>query len=157
MEIQPINEVNANNETIGSAENRYLVFTIAEQEYAIEINFVIEIIEVLPTTRVPFLPECMKGIVNLRGNIIPIMDVRLRFGLEEAEYTDRTCLLVIDNDGVQLALVVDSVKEVANIPENMRMIPPSMGDIGSAQYIKCVGNVNGEVQLILDCNRLMDI
>jgi len=144
---------------LGMAEDRFLVFTIDEQDYAMEIRYIIETIEMAPITRVPFLPSCIKGIINLRGSVIPVMDVRLRFGLPAQEYTERTCIIVLDNEGVQLGLIVDMVQEVATIPEDRRMPPPStqagLGD--SIRYIKGMGNVGGEIQLLLDCNKLMEI
>lgn len=136
------------------AEDRFLVFTINEQSYAIEIHYITEIIEMLPITAVPFLPGCLKGIINLRGSVIPVMDVRLRFGLPEQTYTERTCIIVLDNDGVQLGLIVDSVQEVTNIPEELRMPPPG-NDEDANTYIKGVGNADNEIQLLLDCDKLM--
>lgn len=137
------------------AEDRFLVFIIDEQSYAIEIHYITEIIEMMPITVVPFLPGCLKGIINLRGSVIPVMDVRLRFGLPEQEYTQRTCIVVLDNEGVQLGLIVDGVREVTNIPEDLRMPPPSDSENGINSYIKGVGNAAGEIQLLLDCDKLM--
>lgn len=152
-------ETNANHVTEfeSSLENRFMVFTIDGQDYAIEIRYVVEIIGVMPITVVPFLPDCMKGIINLRGGVIPLMDVRLRFALPEQEYTDRTCIIVLDNDGVQLGLIVDEVQEVLSIPEESRMPQPSSYVGESIRYIKGVGHVGKNVQLLLDCDKLMDI
>lgn len=151
-------EIKAKNDMLkelNDAKDRFLVFTIDNRSYAIEIHYITEIIEMLPITVVPFLPGCMKGIINLRGSIIPLMDVRLRFGLPEQEYTERTCIIVLDNDGVQLGLIVDAVQEVTSIPEDLRMPPPSAQLEESARYIKGVGNAGGQIQLLLDCDRLM--
>jgi len=139
-------------------EERFLVFTIDGQSYAIEINYVIEIIGIMPITTIPFLPECVKGIINLRGGVIPIMDVRLRFRLPEQEYTERTSIIVLDNNGMQLGLIVDAVQEVVVIPEEHRMAPPTNTEFGeSNRYIKGVSNADGAIQLLLDCNKLMSI
>lgn len=154
MEIKP---QNGQAVEVDTAEDRFLVFTIDGQDYAIEIHYIIEIIEMLPITAVPFLPGCMKGIINLRGSIIPLMDVRLRFGLMEQAYTERTCIIVLENEGVQLGLIVDAVQEVTNIPEDQRMPPPNAQEGESIRYIKGVGNAGGEIQLLLDCDRLMEI
>lgn len=151
-------EIKAKNDMLkelNDAKDRFLVFTIDNRSYAIEIHYITEIIEMLPITVVPFLPGCMKGIINLRGSIIPLMDVRLRFGLPEQEYTERTCIIVLDNDGVPLGLIVDAVQEVTSIPEDLRMPPPSAQLEESARYIKGVGNAGGQIQLLLDCDRLM--
>ncbi|MEA5058853.1 MAG: chemotaxis protein CheW [Candidatus Pelethousia sp.] len=154
METQPKNDMQREQDT---AEDRFLVFTIDKQSYGIEIHYIIEIIEMLPITVVPFLPACMKGIINLRGSIIPLMDVRLRFGLPEQAYTERTCIIVLDNDGVQLGLIVDAVQEVTNIPADLRMPPPNAQAGESIRYIKNVGNADNQIQLLLDCDRLMAI
>ena len=96
--VQDLQETESN-----TKEDRFLVFTIGEQDYAIEIHYVIEIIEPMPLTPIPFLPGCIKGIINVRGDVIPVMDVRMRFGLPEQEYTEHTCIINLDNDGVSLA------------------------------------------------------
>lgn len=139
------------------AEDRFLVFTIDERDYAIEIKYTIEIIEVQPITEVPFMSQSIKGIINLRGSVIPIMDVRLRFGLMEQEHTDRTCIIVINNNGVELGLIVDAVQEVLDIPEENRMPLPSDENRENARYIKGVGNTGNGIQLLLNCDQLMDI
>ena len=140
---------------LDAVEDRFLVFTIDGQSYAIEIHYVTEIIEMLPITAVPFLPKCIKGIINLRGNIIPLMDVRLRFGLPEQAYTERTCIVVLNNEGVPLGLIVDAVQEVINIPEDLRMPSPDTQVGESIRYIKGVGNAAGQLQLLLNCDVLM--
>ena len=111
--VQDLQETESN-----TKEDRFLVFTIGEQDYAIEIHYVIEIIEPMPLTPIPFLPGCIKGIINVRGDVIPVMDVRMRFGLPEQEYTEHTCIINLDNDGVSLGLIVDEVQSVMRIPES---------------------------------------
>lgn len=155
MESTTLHDIELIKDASGEDQDRCLVFTIADQDYAIEINYVTEIIEMQPITIVPSLPSCMKGIINLRGAIIPLMDVRLRFGLEEQEHTDRTCIIVVDNDGVKVGMIVDAVQEVTDIPTTRRMPPPGVEVGGSAKYIKGVGNENGAIQLILDCDQMM--
>jgi purine-binding chemotaxis protein CheW len=138
-------------------EDRFLTFCIAEQSYAIQIGLITEIIEMLPITPVPYLPACIKGIVNLRGSIVPVMDVRLRFSLPEAEYTTRTCIIVLECGGERLGLIVDSVQEVLDIlPENH--MPPPETQIGeSFKFIEGVGTANGGIQLLLNCTELMAV
>ncbi len=138
-------------------QDMYLVFTIAGQDYAIEIRFVIEIVEIMPITSVPFLPDCMKGIINLRGTIIPIMDVRLRFGLEEQEYTEHTCIVVVNHGNLSLGMIVDAVQEVTTIGAEERMAPPITGMEASNYYIKGVCSANESIRLLLDCEKLMEI
>ena len=151
--VQDLQETESN-----TKEDRFLVFTIGEQDYAIEIHYVIEIIEPMPLTPIPFLPGCIKGIINVRGDVIPVMDVRMRFGLPEQEYTEHTCIIHLDNDGVSLGLIVDEVQSVMRIPESERMpLPDEQATEASMRYLKSVGSVNQGIQLLLDCDKLMDI
>ncbi len=138
-------------------QDMYLVFTIDGQDYAIEIRFVIEIVEIMPITSVPFLPDCMKGIINLRGTIIPIMDVRRRFGLEEQEYTENTCIVVVNHGNLALGMIVDSVQEVTTISPETRMAPPMNSVDETSYYIKGVCNAGENIRLLLDCEKLMEI
>ncbi len=137
-------------------QDLFLVFTIDAKDYAIEIRYVIEIIEITPITNVPFLPDCVKGIINLRGTIIPIMDVRLRFGLPEQAYTDKTCIIVVNQANMALGLIVDAVQEVTTINSEQRLAPPHISSEES-NYIKGVCNSAETIRLLLDCEKLMEI
>lgn len=146
---------------IASAEDTmndtYLVFTIAGQDYALEIRYVIETIEVMPITSVPFLPACMKGIINLRGTIVPIMDVRLRFGLEEQAYNEHTCIVVVNEGNLSLGLIVDAVQEVTSITMDQFMAPPADIRKAGSYFVKGVCNTAENIRLLLDCVKLMEV
>ncbi|MDF2944425.1 MAG: chemotaxis signal transduction protein [Herbinix sp.] len=135
-------------------KGRFLTFVLSNELYGIEIKHVTEIIGIQPVTVVPELPEYIRGIINLRGKIIPVMDVRLRFKKPFREYNDRTCVIVIDINDVFLGLIVDSVSEVLSIPEAEIVEPPEMSRSGS-KYIKGIGKVGNEVKLLLDCDKLL--
>lgn len=135
-------------------KGRYLTFHIAEEVYGIEIIYVTEIIGIQPITKVPELPEYIKGIINLRGKIIPVMDVRLRFQKDSISYDDRTCIIVIDIDHISIGLIVDLVSEVLSIPEEIIADPPDVKK-GKNRYIKGIGKVGSEAKLLLDCARLL--
>ncbi len=135
-------------------KDKYLTFSVGNEFYGIEIKYVTEIIGIQSVTEVPELPEYIKGIINLRGKIIPVMDVRLRFHKQPREYNDRTCIIVIDFDEISIGLIVDSVSEVLSIAEKDIVLPPDLGS-GSSKYIKCMGKVNDDVKLILDCQKLL--
>ena len=104
---------------MANREGKYLTFTLAEEEYGIGILKVKEIIGIVPITTVPCTPDYMKGVINLRGKVIPVVDLRLKFGMEAMDYTERTCIIVVDidveNKKIQMGIVVDSVSEVMNI------------------------------------------
>lgn len=135
-------------------KGKYLTFSLGSEFYGIEIKYVTEIIGIQPITEIPELPEHIKGIVNLRGKIIPVMDVRLRFKKPFREYNDRTCVIVIDVKDVSVGLIVDSVSEVLSIEEE-EIVPPPHIKKGGNKYIKAIGKVGDEIKLILDCDKLL--
>ncbi|MCC3870338.1 chemotaxis protein CheW [Terrisporobacter mayombei] len=143
------------------AENRiddlYMVFVVNNQKYALSSKYIIEIIEMLPITKVPFLPKYMKGIINLRSTIIPVMDARMRFDIEPINYDERTCIIIIENNNDKIGLIVDTVNEVIHISPEKNMNMDSNQDEGKSNFIKSVSEINNDVQLILDCDSLMKI
>lgn len=136
-------------------KDQYLIFTIGTEHYGIEIRIVTEIINMQKTTPVPETQDYIRGIINLRGRIIPVMDVRLRFKKEMIEYNDRTCIIVVDLEDISIGLIVDSVSEVLSITEDMISPPPEFANF-SNRYIKGIGKVENDVKLILDCNKLLN-
>lgn len=138
-------------------ENRFLIIMVKDQFFGIEITNVLEIIEMLPITKVPGIPECIKGIVNIRGMIVSIIDIRLRFGYEEIAYNERTCVVVVDHSGVSVGVIVDQVLGVINIAQEEISPPPDKGLNNKETYIRGIGRANNETQLLLDCDKLLDI
>lgn len=136
-------------------KGRFLTFSLGKESYGIEIKYVTEIIGIQAITEIPELPEYVKGIINLRGKIIPVMDVRLRFKKEPKEYSDRTCVIVVDIKEVSIGLIVDSVSEVLTIPEQGIVEPPKMNKALNNRYIKNIGKVGNDVKLLLDCEKLL--
>ena len=135
-------------------KGKYLIFSMGAEMYGIEIRHIAEIIGVQPITEVPRMPNYVKGISNLRGKIIPVMDVRLRFRKEPREYDDRTCIIVIDTNDISIGLIVDSVSEVLALRDDQIVPPPDVSRDGQ-KYIKGIGNVGGNVKLLLDCDKLL--
>lgn len=142
-------------------ENRiddlYMIFVVNNQKYALSSRYIIEIIEMLPITKVPFLPKYMKGIINLRSTIIPVMDARMRFDIEPIDYNERTCIIIIENNNSKIGLIVDTVNEVIHISPEKNMNMDSSEEDGKTNFIKSVSEVNNDIQLILDCDSLMKI
>ncbi len=136
-------------------KGRFLTFRMGNEMYGIEISYVTEIIGIQPITEVPELPEYVKGIINLRGKIIPVMDVRLRFKRPFQEYNDRTCIIVIDTNEISIGLIVDSVSEVLIIRDE-EIVPPPDINKGGHNYIKAIGKVGSDVKLLLDCEKLLN-
>jgi purine-binding chemotaxis protein CheW len=136
-------------------KDKYLTFTVGKEDYGIEISHVTEIIGIQKITDVPDMPACVKGVINLRGKVIPVMDVRLRFGMPEREYDDRTCIVVVNVNGSAVGLVVDTVREVAGIPADQIELPPEMAESGTQHYIKGLGKTGEDVKILLDVENLV--
>ncbi|WP_010251101.1 chemotaxis protein CheW [Acetivibrio cellulolyticus] len=136
-------------------KDKYLTFVLGREEYGIGINYVTEIVGIQSITQIPELPDYVKGIINLRGKIIPVIDVRLRFGKEVREYTDRTCTIVIEVKDITVGLIVDAVAEVSAITEKNIVPPPQLSRGYHQKYIKGIGKVGDTVKLLLDCDRLL--
>ncbi|WP_010252717.1 chemotaxis protein CheW [Acetivibrio cellulolyticus] len=136
-------------------KGRFLTFVIGKEVYGIEIKYVTEIINIQKITEVPELPDYIKGIINLRGKIIPVLDVRVRFKKEPKEYNDRTCIIVVDIADISVGLIVDSVAEVTTITENDIVPPPDANTGFNNKYIKGIGKIGDEVKLLLDCSKLL--
>ena len=136
-------------------KDKYLTFRLGDEVYGIDIRVVMEIIGILPITSVPEVPEYVKGIINLRGKIIPVVDMRLRFRREFREYTDRTCVIVIDADGVLIGLIIDGVSDVLTIPEE-KVVPPPKLKAAQNRYVRGIGRLEdgGKVVLLLDWQKL---
>jgi len=135
-------------------KDKYLTFLLDKEEYGIEIGYVTEIVGIQSIIEVPELPYYVKGIINLRGKIIPVFDVRLRFGKEAKEYTDRNCTIVIEIKNITVGLIVDAVAEVLSIPEENIVPFPKLSSSFQQKYIKGIGKIGNNVKLILDCDRL---
>ncbi len=138
-----------------SVADMYLTFKLADEEYGIGIMHVTEIVGLQNITEVPDMPEFVKGVVNLRGQVIPVIDVRLRFHMQPKEYDERTCIIVLNIRDVQIGLVVDTVNEVLTIDEKLISPPPKVAAANSAQYIKGLGKINDEVKILLSGEKLL--
>lgn len=137
-------------------KGKYLTFSVGKESYGIEIKFVTEIIGIQDITEVPELPDYVRGIINLRGKIIPVIDVRLRFKKELKEYNDRTCIVVIDIKDTFVGLIVDNVAEVIKIDDSNIVSPPDMKTGFHNSYVRGIGKVGNEIKLLLDCDKLLN-
>ncbi len=149
-----VNQEQKNEENEDTQYGRFLTFTIGEEVFGIEIRYVTEIIGMQPITQLPEVPDYIKGIVNLRGKIIPVIDVRLKFKKEPVEYNDRTCIIVIDTQEISVGLIVDNVAEVMTIDDENIVPPPDYRTGVQNRYIRGIGKVGDDVKLLLDCEKL---
>ena len=130
-------------------------FHVGTEEFAIDILGVQEIIRMVELTPVPNAPHYVEGVINLRGKVIPILDLRARFGLPAGERTKETRVIVVDISDTILGFIVDSVQEVLRLPEDLIEPPPTTGRGGSAEFHKGIGRVEGRILILLDMNQLI--
>ena len=136
-------------------KNRFLTFHLGKESYGLEIRHVTEIIVLQEITKVPDLPEFIIGVVNLRGNVISVMDMRKRFNLESREYDDRTCIIVVNIKDIAIGLLVDTVNEVLNIPEENVDPPPKTHSGIKSSYVMGMGKVDDQVKILLDIEKIL--
>jgi len=138
---------------------KYLTFSLAGEEYGIGILKIKEIIGMMPVTTVPQTPEFLNGVINLRGKVIPVVELRLRFGMEAADYTERTCIIVVEISGasgkIQIGIVVDSVSEVLNIKGEDIEETPTFGAKLNISYILGMAKMEGGVKILLDIDQVL--
>lgn len=136
-------------------EGKYLTFLLNSEEYGLEIRHVIEIIGIQNITEVPDMPDFIRGVINLRGKVIPVMDVRLRFGAEYRVYDDRTCIIVSSIMGQPIGLIVDRVLEVLDIHGNDIEPAPELRAGRGNRFIQGMGKVGEKIKLLLDAEKLL--
>ena len=133
---------------------KFLTFLLEKEAFGIEIRYVTEIVGIQKINDLPESPDYVKGIINLRGKVIPVIDMRLRFKKESASYTDRTCIIVVDIFDMSVGLIVDQVDEVVAISDESIVAPPDFRTGFQNRYIKGIGKAGDNIRLLLDCERL---
>jgi len=137
---------------------KYLTFIVGKVGYGIEISYVVEIISVQDITLVPHTHAYVKGIINLRGTVIPVIDMGMRFGGAEIVYTDKTCIVVLSMDDMSVGVLVDGVQDVTNIEDSDIQDPPkTTGNSVKNHFIKAVGVLNEEVKQLIDVYRVFEM
>lgn len=134
---------------------KFLAFRLGNEEFGIHILKVREIIGIMGITAVPRMPAYMKGVVNLRGKVVPVIDLRLKFGMPEAEHTEQTCIIVVDV-GREIGVIVDTVSEVLDIQDQNVEPPPTIGDPRQTRFIRGMGKVGEAVKILLDLDQVMN-
>ncbi len=146
------------NDTI-TAVGKYLTFSLKGEEYGIGILKVKEIIGMMPITSVPRTPSFVKGVINLRGKVIPVVDLRLKFEMDSIPYTEKTCIIVVEIESsdtiVFIGIVVDAVSEVLNIKEEEIENAPSFGTSVNTDYILGMAKIDSGVKILLDIDKVL--
>lgn len=138
-----------------SQKDKFLTFRIGEEGYGLDIRHITEIIGIQKITPVPDMPDYVVGVINLRGTVIPIMNVRRRFGLPLKEYDPRTCIIVVNLEETSLGLIVDEVSEVLTITEDCLEPPPRVSRGPNSRFIQGLGKVGNEARMILDTRKIL--
>ena len=133
---------------------KYLTFLLDKEEYGVEILKVREIIGLMDITKVPQTPDFVEGVINLRGKVIPVIDLRTKFGLARMEYNDQTCIIVVDV-GTTVGIIVDTVNEVHDIPSAAIEPPPTFGAAVDTTFILGMGKVKDSVKILLDVDKVL--
>ena len=143
----------------GGKEGKYLTFALSGEEYGISIIKVKEIIGIMAITSVPQTPGYVKGVINLRGKVIPVIDLRLKFDMESLAYTERTCIIVVEiSNGdrkILMGIIVDSVSEVLNIKQAEIADTPTFGVSMDTAYILGMAKMGTGVKILLDIDRVL--
>jgi purine-binding chemotaxis protein CheW len=146
------------NTALGEA-GKYLTFKLGAEEYGIEILKVQEIIKMMDITRVPRTPQFVRGVINLRGKVIPVIELRLKFEMEMVENTDKTCIIVVQvrsgDSNVTMGIVVDEVSEVLDIAGEQIEPAPELGSAVTADFILGMGKIGGKVVTLLDVDKVL--
>jgi purine-binding chemotaxis protein CheW len=134
---------------------QYVTFELSNETYAIEALMVKEIIELAYVTRVPNLPEFFKGVINLRGTIIPVIDTKMKFDMDPDDYKRHTCVIITEFNNTLTGLIVDAVSDVLYIPRGAISVAPSFGTTIRTDFVRGVGNIEGKLLIILDIVRVL--
>ena len=139
---------------------QYLTFTLAEEQYAADVSRVREVLELLPFTKIPRMPAYMKGVINIRGSVVPVVDLRQKFGMPEAEQTVNTSIIVMDvgegEERITVGCLADSVEEVIDIPPESVDPAPSFGTKVDTEFIEGIAKRDEQFIIVLDINRVFD-
>jgi purine-binding chemotaxis protein CheW len=146
---------------IGSEIQQFLTFLLGDEVYAFDVSHVREILEVIPITRVPRTPEYLRGVINNRGSVIPVLDVKRKFGLGKTEKGVNTCIIVaelqVGNDPITVGVLSDSVQEVVELDAGQIQPPPRVGSGQGAEFLLGIGKKDDRFIMIMDINHLFSV
>ena len=140
---------------ISSRVGKYLTFVLNEEEYGLEILKVREIIGIMGITPVPQTPNFIKGVINLRGKVIPVVDLRLKFGFQESEHTKETCVIVVEVKGVLTGIIVDTVSEVLDVSDEELETTPQLGEGVNTDIFIGLAKIKDKVKILLDLDKIL--
>lgn len=138
------------------SNNKYLLFNLGNEVFGLKISCIIQIVEMQKVTEVPDMPSYIKGVINQRGKVIPLMDLRLRFGMDERDYDDRNCIIIVSVHDSFIGFIVDTVAEVHDIDDaNIDPSPGFKSDSLKERYISGLGKIGEDVKILLDVEKII--
>ncbi len=140
---------------VPSAKQQFITFSLNNEEYAVNASMVREIIELTSVTRVPNLPDCIRGVINLRGAIIPVVDLKRNFGMATGEYCRHTCVIVTEFSGGPMGIIADAVSDVINIPVESMASAPGFGPRIKSDFISGFGRIGQRLVIVLDIDKVL--
>ena len=143
-------------EAFNRSKNKFLTFRLGNENYGIEAKYVTEILGIQKITEIPDMYLFIKGVINLRGRIIPVIDLRLRFNMQERPYDERTCIMIVRLDYSYVGIIVDEVNEVIEIPEYSIESPSNIRTVDIQKYMKGIGKIGEYVQILIDVDKLLN-
>lgn len=156
MQEEMIREEIQDESVLSTEKGKYMTFKSCGEYYGIELRYVVEIVGIQKITAIPEVEDYIKGLINLRGKIIPVIDVRVRFKQEPFEYNDRTCIIIINVNDTTVGLIVETIAEVVEIADDNIVPPPTLNPKNvKNQYIYGLGKVGDSVKMLLDPNKLI--
>lgn len=132
-----------------------LLYYIDDVLYGIEIQYVTEIISMMPITAVPKVPDFIKGVINIRGKVVPVISIRSKINKPEVPYDDKTCIIVVELNDLTVGLIVDRVREITAVLPTDTCSAPDFKNVNENQYIQSIIDSNGEIKQLLDINKLI--
>ena len=136
-------------------DGRFLIFSLGERNYGIEIKYITEIVGLQTITEIPDMPSYIKGVINLRGKVVALIDVRNRFKMTEIGYTEKTCVVILNIHGQLVGLIVDTVREVIKINPNQMEEAPRFSETEGSRFIKALAKVKNDVKILLNTDRII--
>ncbi len=139
------------------SSNEYVLFKLDDEHYGINIRNVETIEKIMAITRVPYTPNFIKGVVNLRGNVVPVIDLRIRFDLDKRDYDEDTRIIIVKLDEITIGLIADSSSEVIQLDDKDIDESPALRNKDDDNYVKCIGKKNNQIIMIIDIDRILGI
>lgn len=137
-------------------KDMFLSFLLDDRHFAFSIKQVEEIIEVIPATKIPEYPDYVKGIINTKGRVVPVIDLRMRFLIEEKEYDEKTCIIILNINGIVVGFIVDTVLSVLEIPQDQIDPPPAISVDSVSKYITGIAKVDETLVILLDSSKIIE-